>query len=286
MATAPASNQGAQEEGNERRISLRRARTGAGSGGGFSSGISTTSESLRDDGDADLAEHVRDNAPRLAGPPLPPTGLPIPEDNPDDSRRRLAEAAMAGDPSYAREFRLGLLSKLLMRGISLDNIARELGVSVATVKNDRAELNRRLRENAKQLDINQLIGGQLAFYDEATAMSLRMASASNTPTAMRLAGIRTALAAKADQTRFLASAGVFDVLSFRRTEDGQDLSDVQMLMQRTAEMLERLTDDEEAPPDDAPPPPRVVRRQRPGAFAPMQFEDRGGSSGDNEVVDL
>ena len=282
MATLPIPN---PDEGQDRRMNLRRARSGGGAGS-FSSGTSTTSESLRDSADledADLNSRIRENVPRLAGPGQHQ------EDNPDDSRRRMAEAAMAGDASYAREFRLNLLNKLMMRGISLDNIARELGVSISTVKNDRAELNRRLREAAKQLDINQLIGGQLAFYDEATAMSLRISSREGMPVPMRLAGIRTALAAKADQTRFLTSAGVFDVLSFRRTEDGQDLSDVQVLMQRTAEMLERLSaEDTPAAPDTPPPPtaPRVHRRARPGSFTGMSFDDAAASGSSQEIVDL
>lgn len=193
---------------------------------------------------------------------------------------------MAGDAAYARDFRLNLLHRLLMRGISLDNIARELGVSIATVKNDRAELNRRLRERARTLDINALIGEQMAFYDEATAVSLRIVSQSSVPTPMRLAGIRTALAAKADQTRFLASTGVLDVLSYRRSEDGTDLSDVQVLMQRTEEMLQQLVQDEDAarPPDE--PPPGAVRRRRRAAFTPMSFDDRTASGSTDEVVEI
>lgn len=195
---------------------------------------------------------------------------------------------MAGDASYAREFRLTLLNRLLMRGISLDNIAREMGVSISTVKQDRAELKRRLREAARGLDINELIGGQMAFYDEATAMSMRISSQSQMPVPMRLAGIRTALAAKADQTRFLTSAGVFDVLSFRRSEDNQEVSDVQLLMQRTEEMLNRLVEEGTAEPETPPPPPprsRVVRR-RPGAFSGMSFDDQSASGSSDEVVNL
>lgn len=274
MATSPIPPE--EPTGVARRMSLRRARGGGSSG--FSPSTSTVTESYREPGEEepDLSEQVRRGLPRLAPP------APAPDD-PDENRRRLAEAAMAGDAAYAREFRLGLMHRLLMRGISLDNIARELGVSISTVKADRAELKRRLRDSAKGLDINELIGGQMAFYDEATAMSLRITSQSGVPTAMKLAGIRTALAAKADQTRFLTSAGVFDVLSFRRTEDGQDISDVQMLMQRTEEMLARLAEGDE---DDRPPPPKIVRRQRAGGFSGMSFDDPNASGSSQEVVDL
>ncbi len=276
MATAPSLPE--EPAGVARRMSLRRARGGGSAG--FSPSTSTVSESYREPGEdePDLNTQVRRDLPRLAPPSAP-------EEDPHENRRRLAEAAMAGDAAYAKEFRLNMLHRLMLRGISLDNIARELGVSISTVKADRAELKRRLRDTARGLDINELIGGQMAFYDEATAMSLRITSQSGVPTAMKLAGIRTALAAKADQTRFLTSAGVFDVLSFRRTEDGQDVSDVQMLMQRTEEMLARLVEGED---DDTPKPsaPKIVRRQRAGGFSGMSFDDPTASGSSQEVVDL
>lgn len=289
MATAPITPE--ETEGPSRRLGLRRARAGGGSG--FSGGSSTSLESYRPadavDEEVEEPETVVDLPTQIRGaiPRLAPPAAPAPDDDPHENRRRLAEAAMAGDSAYAKEFRLGLLHRLLMRNISLDNIARELGVSISTVKNDRAELRKRLRQTARELDINELIGGQLAFYDETAAMSLRVSSQQGVPTAMKLAAIRTALAAKADQTRFLTSAGVFDVLSFRKAEDGSDLSDVQVLMQRTEEMLARLVEEgqgEEPPP--APTAKKVVRRTRPGSFTRLSFDDASSSNSDDETVEL
>lgn len=255
--------------------------------GGFGGGASSTTESLRSgadivEEDPDLNAAAMQQVPRL---PAPPAIGDEHGEGSDGTRRRLAEAAMAGDAAYAKEYRLGLLHKLMMRGISLDNIAREMGVSLSTVRNDRKELQRRLRENAKELDIYALVGEQKAFYDETTALALRVVSQPNMPTPMRLAGIRTALAAKADQTRFLASAGVFDVLAFRRGASDEELSDVAALMARTDDMLSRLLADEsaaEAPPK-APAKPRVVRR---GGFKPMSFDDSDASGSANEIQDL
>lgn len=280
MATSPVE----QDSPNERRMNLRRARSAGGSSHGFSSGVSTQSESYRSEHeDDDLADEVRANVPRIAGPAPTMRGDAEPDD-PHRNRRLLQEAAMAGDANYAKEFRLNLLHKLLMRGISLDNIARELGVSISTVQRDRLALKARLRQAARELDINEIVGGQTAFYDEITALSLRITSHTDTPTAMKLASMRTALAANADKTRFLSSAGVFEVLQFRRAEDGQDLSDVQVLMQRTGELLEQLSRDE---PDESPArPSRIVRRPRKGGFSAMSFDDPDASSSSGEVVEL
>lgn len=138
---------------------------------------------------------------------------------------------------YEREFRLRLLHRMLMRGIPLDEIAREMEISVSTVLRDRKELFDRLRVAAKKLDINLLIGDTMAFYGEATAMAMRHASNTKAPLNMRLASIRTAVAAKNDQTRMLAQAGVFEALKFT-PDKTQGQGDIQKLVRLTREILE------------------------------------------------
>lgn len=290
MATQPIQSGPATPDGPARRNALRRARGGG--SGGFSSGSLTQSESLRTEHEVqdetdleepDLNAQVRANVPRLPPPTTSEEGV----DDGGENRRRLFEAAMAGDPTYARDQRLHLINRLLLRGVSYGAIAQELGVSVGTVRNDVTELRRRHRERAVGLDINELIGSQIAFYDEATAVSLRIVSQQDMPTPMRLAGVRTALAAKADQTRFLTNAGVFDVLQFRRAEDGTNLSDVQMLMARTEEILENLSVSEDGPQGPEPGArPVVVRRRRSNGFTPMGFGDRGASNSTDEIVEI
>jgi hypothetical protein len=279
-------------EGPARRMIHRRNR----GGGGFSASISTRSESLREparnpshevdevDDIVDVESVSNNIRAGTLSPPPPPPAQPArpPRDNP---RSRLDQVAMAGSATYAKEFRLRLLHRLLMRNIPLDEIARQLKVSISTVEKDRAELKKRLREAATQLDINEIVGGQGEFYDEVAGMALRVASAGAerdengnpvqaVPTAMRLAAMRTALAANADKNRFYASAGVYDVLKFRRAENGTGLSDVQMLMMQTMEMMQQLDE------DAAPPPPR------PAGFKGMSFDDAGASSADHEVQEL
>ena len=275
--------------GPRRRMILRRQRGGG--GGGFSSGISTRSESLRasdhEGGPQDEVDDAIDpvqvaNSIRAGAVPAPSPATPDRE-NP---RSRLNEVALAGSASYAKEHRLVMLHRLLMRNVSLDVIARQLGVSISTVEKDRAELKRRFREQATQLNIDEMIGAQQSVYDEIAGMALRIASQGASrdehgqpvqavPTAMKLAAMRTALAANADRTRFLNTAGVFDVLRFRRAEDGANVSDVQMLMQKTQELLESL---------DAPEPPSAPVRR--GSFNPMSFDDVDASGSAQEVQEL
>lgn len=270
--------------GPRRRITIRRSRSGGFGSGGFSSGVSTRTEGMRetDDPEHDEVDDVVDlNAisNRLRSGDVPPPEAP-PADGRDTPASRMNEVAMAGSARYAKEYRLTLLHRLLMRRVPLDQIARQLRVSISTVEKDRIALKARLRDAATQLNINELIGQQNEVYDEIAGMAMRIASQASptqdengqpvqaVPAAMRLAAMRTALAAQADRTRFLSSAGVFNVLSFRRAEDGGDETDVQVLMRMTSEALAQMAGDSG------------------DAFGPLTFDSPEGSSGDDEIQEL
>ena len=280
-----------ENPGPSRRIVLRRGRS-SGGGGGFSGGLSSRSESLRASDVTDVGDDVDDLIdPEQVTSRVRRGQVPPPPGSPENPRNRLNAVSMAGSSSYAREYRLTLLNRMLMRNVPLDQIAAQLEVSISTVEKDRALLKQRLREAATQLNIDEMVGTQNAMYDEISGMSMRIASQAGTnrdengnpvnavPVAMRLAAMRTALAANADRTRFLNSAGVFDVLRFRRAEDGTGLSDVQRLMQQTSALMEQfLAGDEATTP--TPPPPRA------GGFAPMTFDDTDASGSAQEIQEL
>lgn len=245
-----------------RRLILRRQRAG----GGFSAGSSSRSESLR------APEEHHDEVDQAIDPDEASRAIrqgSIPEGGQITPAQRLQQVQSAGSSAYTREYRMQLIHRYLMQGVPLDQIATQLRVSISTVEKDRAALKKHLREQAKQMDVNELIGSQSALYDEISSMALRVSASGNTPTAMRLAAMRTSLAANADRTRFLQSAGVFDVLRFRQQENGDTQSDIQLLMSRTAAALAALDSDEPNP-----------------GFKPMSFNDADSSSGDSEFMEL
>lgn len=267
--------------GSVRRINLRR--------NNFSRGTSTSAEGHPDEViDADLhAETLQSMANPPPTPLLPPPQRSAPDED-GGVRQMLAEAVMAGDAEYARSYRQQLVYKMRLRGVTISTIAREMGVSIATIKNDVAAMKEALRREASALNVYDIVGEQNAFYEEATQLAMRIVSAPNTPQAMRLAGLRTALSARADKARFLSTAGVFDVLAFRRGSEGDEISDVQLLMDRTEAALEALVAAAKQPPqeeaEEVQEPakkarPRVLRR---GGFKPMSFDDRDASSSANE----
>jgi hypothetical protein len=216
-----------------RRIS-RRGRHGFGfSGGGLgdsttgarASSINAEVEEL----DEDLQEHV----PHTENTPTVIAGSPSEEFNP---RARL-EQVRRRSTQYEREYRLGLLHRLLMRRIPIDEIATQLGVSVSQVYRDREELQKKLREDADNLDIKELIGDSKGFYEESAAMAMRAASNTNVPMPIRLAAIRTGLAAKNDMHRFFQTAGVYDALRYRAGSNSGEQTDIRRLMETTERLL-------------------------------------------------
>lgn len=209
-------------------------------------------------------------------------------------RARLDEVALAGSAAYAKEYRLSLLHRLLMRRVPIDQIARQLNVSISTIEKDRVALKARLREAAKELDINEIVGRNVEIYDEVRGMALRVASAgeqrnpdgtpgAGVPTAMKLAAMRTALAATNDSNRMLSAAGVFDALRFRAAETATGQTDMQRLMAGADNLLRQVLGDTEDAGTPAPPP---AKTKAGAGFAPLDYADPHSDSAAQELVDL
>jgi hypothetical protein len=228
---------------------IRRRRRATSSGVGLSSTTEARSANPNHDEeveDLDFNEEVLAQA-REGQPFRPTTQQQQPARDEDEEamegftpRNRMRDVRTRGG-NYEREYRLQLLHRMLMRRVPLDEIARELDVSVKTVQRDRLELFHRLREEAKRLDINQMIGDTMGFFAEVQGMALRAASIKKYPMNIRLAAMRTALSSRNDQHKFLHAAGVFDVLRFRMTEDDAT-GDLEKLMEITDKILSEEED--------------------------------------------
>lgn len=139
--------------------------------------------------------------------------------------------------AYEAEYRLQLIHRLLLRRIPLDQIASQLGVTVRSVQRYRQDLYKRLRKEARGLDINTFIGDTFGFYGEVTAMSLRAASMGKAPLNIRLAALRTALASRDRLNKFLGDAGVLDVLKYE-PERNEGKADLEKIVDMTNAILD------------------------------------------------
>ena len=237
----------APESGRRRRMVNRRGPSGMAFNGGGLSASSTGGGVGSEEEDSDLNTAVEQVA--LA----PPTQLPPRADAIDpeaaagmqtlanqqeefNPAARMAQVA-SRSTEYAREYRLGLLHRMLLRNLPQDEIAAQLGISVRQVQRDMQDLKARLRESAKQLDVDLIIGNSKGFYEEVQAMAMRAASNSGVPMAMRLAAMRTALASHNDMHRFYQASGVYDVLRFKKGAGEGAQSDIQRLMSLTEDLL-------------------------------------------------
>jgi hypothetical protein len=138
---------------------------------------------------------------------------------------------------YEKEFRLHLLHEMLLKGMPLDECAEELGISYNAVVNDRLELKQILRNESKFLDIDHIIGDNKRFYELVQGMALREAANQEIPTSMKLAAMRTAMASNADKHRFLAQAGVYPVLQYKKSKSNGEDTDIARMLEMTKTLL-------------------------------------------------
>ena len=122
-------------------------------------------------------------------------------------------------PEYAKEYRLTVLARLLLRKIPLDEIADQLGISLRQIRRDKKELYSRMASQAGELDLNQYVADSIMFYDEVRGATLRLASSTKNPLPARLAAYARSMQAEKDKTQVLDAAGVLDVLAFKAKED-------------------------------------------------------------------
>lgn len=138
--------------------------------------------------------------------------------------------------NYEREYRFTLLHRMIIRRVPQDQIAKELGLSVRQVQRDIKSLYERLRKNAENFDTVEHVGDGISYYREIQSMALRMASMSKLPAGTRLTAMRTALAARNDESRFLSTVGVYDSIPFE-ANNNRGSTDIQKLMHMTESLL-------------------------------------------------
>lgn len=125
-----------------------------------------------------------------------------------------------------------MVARMMMRGIDIANMAKTLNVSESLVNKDIRAVKEAMISAADNLDIKQQVGYSMAFYRDIQYQSLRMATASGSSNAVKLAAFKTAMTAQADMARFFKLSGVFDVLPFIVNAQ-REKSDIERLTELT-----------------------------------------------------
>ncbi len=154
----------------------------------------------------------------------PTGGLPSVDGPTPDGLERVRRIA----PNYLTEYRLRLLHRLILRGVTQEQQAALLGVGIRYVRELRARLNNALREEAAGTDGYLVFGQSKAFYDEIRAMAMRIATdegiapceqypegKDGSSRNQRLDAMRVALHAEGDRHRFMQLVGFYDYFQFK-----------------------------------------------------------------------
>ncbi len=238
---------------HRRRIVRRR------NGFGFSGNNINQSTAAESDIHEDVVSDLNSSTRQLAAVPV----QPIYEETVEFDPRTRLRLASQRSVDYEKELRLNLLHKYLLRGLQLDEISERLGIPISRIEKDRRELAVRLRQHAKDLDIDMLVGNSKGFYEEVQSLAMKQAVSPSVPTPIKLSAMRTALASHNDMHRFYQAAGVYDVLRFKKGIGDGVQSDIQRLMSMTDDLLTE------------------ARREKEGSKSLGEF-----SNTDSETVDL
>lgn len=108
------------------------------------------------------------------------------------------------------EARLVYVHRQLIRGVHHTDIAQKLNISVAMFYTIKKDLEQRLRDTLVFMDIPQVIGDSLHFYDDVrtTALSYSQEDSPHSPK-IKLEALKVALEAERDKNTFLKTVGVY-----------------------------------------------------------------------------
>lgn len=119
-------------------------------------------------------------------------------------------------PTHAE--RAALAYRLMIRGLTIAQIAEQLKVSPDTARAQVQMVEKMLRLDPKKLDVGYYMGESLQFYQEVRQMALLQSSSASNSTSAKLFAMRVALQAEQDKNQFLTQIGVYSPSVISRVE--------------------------------------------------------------------
>lgn len=126
------------------------------------------------------------------------------------AKPEFAEKATHRLDEEQREARLVLMHRMMIRKIPVEEIRKQLGISISMYYKLRDGLQERMRLDVNKVDVPYLIGDTMAFYDEVRSMALTISSSAAVGSHhVKLAAMNVALKAEQDKNNFLTQCGVY-----------------------------------------------------------------------------
>lgn len=108
-----------------------------------------------------------------------------------------------------RDSRLVLVHRMHLRGFNNQEIAEKLQVSTRMVCKIKVKIKEVHKRSFTNVDINEWVGGTMAFFDEVRNMAMQMSSLTSNTTKDRLLALNVATNSEMNKNRFLEYCGVF-----------------------------------------------------------------------------
>lgn len=167
--------------------------------------------------DRQIDKLAETNDPFALDDAFPDVGMNLPD---NASPAQMARYMNLIGGKYKKEYILRTVHRLLLRGMPVHYIAMQFNVHPNTVNKWIAELKSRLKMEATQVNLYDIAGDSIAFYNEVRSMGMAIATtAQKVPEKVR--GLEAALSSENSKHRFLAGAGMYDIQRLGR-EIGHD----------------------------------------------------------------
>lgn len=116
------------------------------------------------------------------------------------------------ETNVKKEARLAIVHKMSLRGLTMEQMSAELGVSMRSIATYKKVINKRIKTNLTRIDFGVFAGETLSFYQDIQSTCMLYASSKTITDRARNAYLNTSMKAREQLINFLDRCGVIDAV--------------------------------------------------------------------------